>query len=123
MSILCVEELESSHSRIFAKAAPIIVAVDEANEQEPVLLYDCGGTGEILQIILRDGDALFETDSLRKVVEFVLQIKGSCCFQMSHDGIAYPDESSWPDPLLNDAEKPWSCNDDDSSDWWKRGDV
>ena len=124
MSTLCLEELHCSYSRILAKAAPVIIAMDEACAGEPVLLFDSGCVGEPLTIMLLDGDAIFETDNLRTVTDFVKRIKGSCCFQMSHDGVAYPDESSWPQGLSSDTSEPFTVDDpDDGSDFWKRGDV
>jgi len=119
---ICVSELGTSRARIHAQSAAVIIAADEADYNEPALLFQSGTIGPVVTIELDEGDLLFETANLAKAIEFVTTIKGRSDFKLHHTGLMFSEEG-WPEDA---EEEPSACelltdDDDDPANWWKRG--
>ena len=123
-STFAFSQLKTSRARIHAHSAALIIAVDDADYDEPVVLFRSDSVGPIVTIELDEGDLLFETENLIKAIGFVASIKGRCDFKLSHAGVQFKEEG-WADeppvssePTIYDLLKD---DDDDPANWWKKG--
>ena len=125
-----LEELSKGRKQPQATAlmrlASIVIASDG---DEQVVLYDEGSAGGyLLTVFMEPGDVLFEQANLHDLCRKVAKIKGGCRFQIAE---GQPVEQTFPNKVeptnrIKESmplDSAFGDDDDDSSDFWKRGDA